>query len=216
MPLPPTGRPTRATWRMARVNAPRPLRGSSGLMPHTIGPLTAPEPASASSWKNDRRTSAALRRLHRRIVGTPASRWRIATRLRVRTLGGSVAAARISLATGTAARRYRRYPSTSSGCVLRSESSVRSTSWYCVHGAPPARFRTMRCGAAMAPCRGTAGRRTPRSSSDITGVVRNVRWSQLHTLTVTPANPRSLPFRRRLGGPRATTCACHPWRDRRP
>ena len=63
-------------------------------------------------------------------------------------------------------------------------SRVRPTSRHCCHGGPPVH--------AVPTCAGsTSMYRRPndlRSRSSITGVVRNVMWSQLHTLTVPPAN----------------------------
>src|SRR5262245_3880783 len=73
-PLPPTGRPTWDTWRIAYGSAPRPVPEDSGLTPQTTGPETRPGPSMASVVKKERITDAALRRLHLNTVGTPARR----------------------------------------------------------------------------------------------------------------------------------------------
>ena len=103
-PLPPAGRPTPPTWRIAYDSAPSPVPGRSGLTPHTIGPATRPVPSRASWEKNERMTDAALRRLQRSTVDAPDIRRRTATRVNPAAVGGSVAAARISSAAGRAAR----------------------------------------------------------------------------------------------------------------
>ncbi len=102
-PLPPTGRPTVPTWRMAWGRAPSPVPGVSGEIPHTIGPVRAPGPVMASSVKNERSTSAALRRDQRIRVVAPLRRRRRASLVRPAIVGGSEAASNTISMAGMAA-----------------------------------------------------------------------------------------------------------------
>ncbi|CAB4759358.1 unannotated protein [freshwater metagenome] len=51
MPLPPTGLPTFATWRIAYVRAPSPVPGVCGETPHTVGPIASAGPINSSDLK---------------------------------------------------------------------------------------------------------------------------------------------------------------------
>ena len=106
-PLPPTGRPTRPTWRIAYDSAPSPVPGVSGLMPHTIGPIDRGRGRRRASWrKNDRMhvgRAAPAPAQDRRHAGQPAAQAPGGSA--PAAVGGSVAAARISSTAGQAARR---------------------------------------------------------------------------------------------------------------
>ena len=93
---------------MACVKAPSPDPLNSGEMPQTIGPVSAAGPVIASAEKNERNTSAALRRDQRSSVADPASFLRSASFVSPTTDGGSIAASKIILMAGVAASTYRR------------------------------------------------------------------------------------------------------------
>ena len=102
-PLPPTGRPTLATWRIAWVRAPSPDPANSGEIPHTMGPVTAPGARTISLSKKDRSTSDALRRLQPSSAAVPANRRLSANRVSPVMEGGWLAASKTIRTAGIAA-----------------------------------------------------------------------------------------------------------------
>ena len=151
-------------------------------MPHTIGPSTRPGPTRAS-WREVRPharrrrcagSSAAPSAPRPGAGARPAGSGRPAD-------GGSVAAARISSTAGR--RRLQVAPVAVDLAGVRRRQLVERSARR-RGGAATADRPTTPPPSPPGPCRCSAGRASARSSSSITGVVRNVMWSQLQMLTV--------------------------------
>ena len=141
-------------------------------------------PMIASLSKNCRMTSAADMRLMRNMVATPRPPRRATLARSDPRVGGLAAASRTSRATGIVARANLRYPSIASGCTDASDSIVCSTSCHNGHIFSLVQSPLICGGSTLMyskPC-------DARFNSSATGVVRNVRWSQLQMLTDAPAN----------------------------
>ena len=87
----------------------------------------------SSSSRKRRNTASALIRLQPNSERMPRSRRRATTPVRLRTVGGSTAAARIISTTGRAASAYARYPFTWLGQTAAIDSMVASREWLCDH-----------------------------------------------------------------------------------
>ena len=178
-----------ATWRIAYPSAPSPVPGVSGLMPHTIGPPTIAAPRSDVGREvrpHHVGGDAPAPAEHRRHPGE-ASPQRRRGSARERSAARS-ATSRIIRTAGSACRRYRRYPSRSPGAADARWSRVRSASCHVMSGFTAAGRRSTPPRRRPGRCRCTRDRGARGRARPITGVVRNVTWSQLQTLTIAPAN----------------------------